>query len=71
VHGGPGGLRRQPAMAVTAQRGEPGHPSKSSLHALRHKVCWLLCRRFHINNLESAVQHHWQRPVLQRFGAER
>jgi hypothetical protein len=44
VHSGPGGLRRQPAMAVTTQRGEPGHPSKSSLHALRHKVCWVLCR---------------------------
>ena len=44
MHSGPGGLRRQPAMAVTAQRGEQGHPSKSALHALRHKVCWLLCR---------------------------
>lgn len=43
MHSGPGGLRRQPAMATTAQRGEQGHPSKSALHALRHKVCWLLC----------------------------
>ena len=60
VHGGPGGLRRQPAMAVTAQRGEQGHPSKSSLHTLRHKVCWLLCWNLDTDSLESPAQHQWQ-----------